>query len=88
MDMKRSAKALTFAAAVAAGMTVSGCWGFGGNVYGPPPETSVNTPTEQTQSEKPSNTGTRETADSYPTPYDATGEPEVDVYGPPPDSPD
>ena len=86
--MKRSVKALTFSAAAAAGMTISGCWGFGGNVYGPPPDNPSRTATEQTQSEKPSNTGTRETADSYPTPYDATAEPEVDVYGPPPDSPD
>ena len=79
--MKRSAKALTFAAVAAAGLTISGCWGFGGNVYGPPPEDRpTKTSAEQTES--------RQTEASLPPTYDPSGEPEVDVYGPPPDSPD
>jgi predicted small lipoprotein YifL len=81
--MKRSVKALTFAAAAAAGLTISGCWGFGGTVYGPPPETSDKPATRQTESKE-----TKETDVTLPSDYDPTLEPEVDVYGPPPDSPD
>jgi len=79
--MKKSVKALTFAAAaMATGMAVSGCWnGFGGNVYGPPPSKNTTEPsTEVTQSEKPTDA-------TMPTEYDPTKEPEVDVYGPPPE---
>ena len=78
--MKRSTKALTFAVAAAAGLSVSGCWGFGGNVYGPPPDRPTTTGTQQTQS--------KETETTLPPTYDPTSEREVDVYGPPPDSPD
>ncbi|MBO4450221.1 MAG: hypothetical protein J5777_06515 [Clostridiales bacterium] len=75
--MKRSTKALTFAAVAAAGLTVSGCWGFGGNVYGPPPERPTSNPTQQTE--------TKNTDASLPPEYDPTKDPEVDVYGPPPE---
>ena len=75
--MKRSVKALTFAAAAAAGLTISGCWGFGGNVYGPPPEKPTTTETKQTE--------TKETDATLPSEYDPTREQEVDVYGPPPE---
>lgn len=75
--MKKSAKALTFAAAaMAAGIAVSGCWnGFGGNVYGPPPSSDTTKDTKVTDVTVPST-------------YDPTTEQEVDVYGPPPDEPD
>ena len=75
--MKRSAKALTFAAAaMATGMAVSGCWnGFGGNVYGPPPSSNTTKETEVTEV-------------TIPPTYDPTTEQEVDVYGPPPEAPD
>lgn len=75
--MKKSAKALTFAAAaMAAGMAVSGCWnGFGGNVYGPPPSSDTIKDTKVTDVTVPST-------------YDPTTEQEVDVYGPPPGEPD
>ena len=75
--MKRSAKALTFAAAaMAPGMAVSGCWnGFGGNVYGPPPSSNTTRETEITE-------------ETLPPTYDPTSEREVDVYGPPPDEAD
>jgi len=78
--MKKSVKALTFAAAaMATGMAVSGCWsGFGGNVYGPPPSKNTETTTEVTESEKPTDA-------VLPTEYDPTKEQEVDVYGPPPE---
>jgi hypothetical protein len=84
MSMKKSVKALTFAAAaMATGMAVSGCWGsFGGTVYGPPPsQNTTETTTKVTESEKP-------TEATLPSSYDPTIEPEVDVYGPPPDSMD
>lgn len=85
--MKRSAKALTFAAAaMAAGMTVSGCWGFGGNVYGPPPSKNTGVTSEATDPSK--TTGKETEVTTLPSEYDPTTEPEVDVYGPPPDSPD
>jgi hypothetical protein len=83
--MKRSVKALTFAAAAAAGLTISGCWGFGGNVYGPPPEKPSNTATQQTESEKSKTSETKETDATLPSEYDPTREQEVDVYGPPPE---
>lgn len=82
--MKKSVKALTFAAAaMATGMAVSGCWnGFGGNVYGPPPSSNTTeSKTGITEPEKPTDA-------TLPSKYDPTKEPEVDVYGPPPDSPD
>ena len=83
--MKRSVKALTFAAAAAAGLTLSGCWGFGGAVYGPPPERTSSAPTQQTGSENPETSETKETDATLPSEYDPTKEPEVDVYGPPPE---
>ena len=73
--MKKSVKALTFAVAAATGLSVSGCWGFGGNVYGPPPSTNTTKETQETEATPPST-------------YDPTLEPEVDVYGPPPGEPD
>ena len=78
--MKKSTKALTFAAvAMATGMAVSGCWnGFGGNVYGPPPSDNTRPATSKIEE-----TETKET--TVPTKYDPAAEPEVDVYGPPPE---
>ena len=82
--MRKSVKALTFAAAaMATGLAASGCWGgMGSTVYGPPPsKNTTETTTEVTESEKPTET-------TLPPAYDPTIEPEVDVYGPPPDSMD
>lgn len=78
--MRKSVKALTFAAAaMATGLAASGCWGFGGNVYGPPPsKNTTETTTEVTESEKPADA-------TLPSGYDPTKEMEVDVYGPPPE---
>lgn len=75
--MKRSVKALTFAAAAAAGLTISGCWNLPVGVYGPPPETSSQPATQQTE--------TKKTDATLPSEYDPTREQEVDVYGPPPE---
>ena len=56
--------------------------GMGSTVYGPPPsKNTTETTTEVTESEKPTET-------TLPPSYDPTIEPEVDVYGPPPDSMD
>lgn len=83
--MKKSVKALTFATAVmAAGMAATGCWnGFGGNVYGPPPSSNTRAATQDTKPEKP--VPGKETDVVPPSEYDPTAEPEVDVYGPPPE---
>ena len=75
--MKRSTKALTFAAVAAAGLAVSGCWRDFVAVYGPPPDRPSTTQTQQTES--------KETEASLPPEYDPTTEQEVDVYGPPPE---
>lgn len=72
--MKKSVKALTFAAAAMATSLA-----FGGCVYGPQPTRNTTTAhTETKESERPSDT-------TLPSGYDPTKEMEVDVYGPPPE---
>ena len=65
--MKRSTKALTFAAVAAAGLAVSGCWRDFVAVYGPPPD----------------ETDGPEVDVYGPPPGDVVDGQEEDVYGPP-----
>ena len=87
--MKRSTKALTFAAVAAAGLAVSGCWRDFVAVYGPPPDDVVVTSeetieTEDTKTSKESDDN-NEVCVYGPAPDTPVDGPEVDVYGPAPD---
>lgn len=99
--MKRSKKPLTFAAVAASigalSMAVEGCV-YGpppptheNNVYGPPPETAIEETdestkeTQKTQATKPANSETEPEICVYGPPPDDIDGPEEDVYGPPPE---
>ena len=90
--MKRSKKPLTFVAVAASigalSMAVEGCV-YGPpptretNVYGPPPETTIEETDESTKETEE----TQKTEATKPSANNET-EPEVCVYGPPPDDVD
>ena len=89
--MKKSVKALTFAAAVmATGMVISGCGDSNEVVvYGPPPSDATQTAVTQSTAEETTDSGkpeeTSATDATFPSGFDPSTEFEVDVYGPPPE---